>query len=1053
MGRRKPQFVDDGDSSDEGGADGGGAYEGDFADPDDRRGLRPQRKRRKRFADDYGYDEDEDGDGASGSQNRSGRPQSRPSNFLKGQKFVPATSAASADAPSPPSRSSAPSSSGSSEHSSTSGGEEEDDDDDLEQKAFEMARQPSSEQEELQLSQHAGIGSKGGPTEGERNTKRAGQSTRGGLGFRPASFVSSRHADRVSPSSQTRKEDVADGFEHRGGIGSGKGSSPQGSASQSASQRHVFPEFDSSSMHESGLPSDFGRTTQSNVAASDTFRKVQQQQQQAPTAETSSHGRKRDTFKPAGAAATGFNPAAMLAAMGWTGGGLGQSGQGMLNPIEVKLRPERAGIAFGGIREKTKQAKEEARRRGEEVSEDEDEKKARLHKERKASHLKTSKPQGAGDASAEDLRKAWTRERKPRKPRVEHRTYEQIIEEAGSTTQGDAGLGQILDARTGDVREVASISAALARHSVPSSDSSRLPELRHNLRLITDNSRKTLDSLARDGAGIAERRRWLKREQEESSRRAAQQRIELIKIQKAVELVKEIEAMGTRALADSTLELQAFDPIVGRIDSEDQAEISKWHLDEALCGALVPSFKRFAMRWAPLELATEADVLKPLMRWRKVLLGDQTDHKTVSALDRYGHPSDRRQKSAVATSMRPFEALMWHLWLPKVRSALNNDWRPHHPRAAVDLLSAWRPLLPTYLWDNVVDQILLPKIQRTTTDWEAKSSKVSLHHLIFPWLSLLKDRMDEVIAEARRRLRSTLKAWRIGEPSDGSAEPETTQDASLRHEVGRWRELFPSRHDFDSMMLTTVVPKLSSHLNKKLLIDPRQQVLAPLQRVLAWTPFLRSSMLSKILETEFLPPWLRTLHSWLLQPGADLGEVAQWYSWWKDWFQAPQQGVDLSRIKGLQRGFDKGIALIHRAIELGDVDMDERKRKLVLPDLAPGPSIPKAEPREKEKARASRVAVEPEVSFKGIVEERLTSCDLVLLSLHRSHPDTGKPLYRATKDPGFGTSRGLQQGAIFYLDDDVVWLQQPQRKDKPSSAGNAHDFAPVSIEELIKAAR
>lgn len=44
------------------------------------------------------------------------------------------------------------------------------------------------------------------------------------------------------------------------------------------------------------------------------------------------------------------------------GTGLGTEGEGIVTPIESKLRPMRAGIAHGGFKEKTKQSVAEAKR-------------------------------------------------------------------------------------------------------------------------------------------------------------------------------------------------------------------------------------------------------------------------------------------------------------------------------------------------------------------------------------------------------------------------------------------------------------------------------------------------------------------------------------------------------------------------------------------------------------------------------------------------------------------------------------------------------------------
>ena len=202
--------------------------------------------------------------------------------------------------------------------------------------------------------------------------------------------------------------------------------------------------------------------------------------------------------------------ARMLAKMGWQAGtGLGVAGEGIVTPIESKLRPQKMGIAFKGFKEKTEQSKMEAKRRGEAISDDEDE--------------ATKKSKRKAKEQAEKRSDVWKRPKKA-KVKIEHKTYEQIIAEAEEVAT--PGIGQIIDA-TGAVvrvffwpsffetyngfepREVASLADISLNAWSPSNDPTRIPEVRHNVRLIADACKSDLDGLAREAKTLQERNKFV----------------------------------------------------------------------------------------------------------------------------------------------------------------------------------------------------------------------------------------------------------------------------------------------------------------------------------------------------------------------------------------------------------------------------------------------------------------------------------------------------------------------------------------------------------------
>lgn len=140
--------------------------------------------------------------------------------------------------------------------------------------------------------------------------------------------------------------------------------------------------------------------------------------------------------------------ARMLEKMGWQAGtGLGTTGEGIVTPVESKLRPKGMGLAFKGFKEKTEQSKAEARRRGEVVSDEEEE--VRPKKGRKAK----------GQQEPAERSDAWKKPKKVKK-KIEHKTYEQIVAEAGQEAPS-AGIGPIIDATGATVRTLHPVSGKL----------------------------------------------------------------------------------------------------------------------------------------------------------------------------------------------------------------------------------------------------------------------------------------------------------------------------------------------------------------------------------------------------------------------------------------------------------------------------------------------------------------------------------------------------------------------------------------------------------------
>ena len=214
-----------------------------------------------------------------------------------------------------------------------------------------------------------------------------------------------------------------------------------------------------------------------------------------------------------------------------------------------------------------------------------------------------------------------------------------------------------------------------------------------------------------------------------------------------------------------------------------------------------------------------------------------------------------------------------------------------------------------------------------------------------------------------------------------------------------------------------VVPKLGATLREDFQVNPAQQDLKPLQDVLAWVDIIRPSILSQLLETEFFPKWLTTLHQWLIHPKASFEEVVQWYSFWKGTF--PE---DVQRMSGVERGFTKGLELMNKAIELGPA-----VSQLPRPDVRAG-GIPAAPEKARTTAKPSRTQ---EITFRSIVDDYASSHNLMFFPAGKVDEKTGHALFRVS------ASADGKGGLLVYIADDAVW------------AMDGDQYRAIPLEEMV----
>ena len=86
--------------------------------------------------------------------------------------------------------------------------------------------------------------------------------------------------------------------------------------------------------------------------------------------------------------------------------------------------------------------------------------------------------------------------------------------------------------------------------------------------------------------------------------------------------------------------------------------------------------------------------------------------------------------------MDPYDRLIWDIWMPKLRQVMS-VWSPRHCDPLVDLLECWKYLLPGWILQNILDQMVMPKLQNELENWNPTTDVVPVHKWVHPWLPLM----------------------------------------------------------------------------------------------------------------------------------------------------------------------------------------------------------------------------------------------------------------------------------------------------------------------------
>ena len=699
----------------------------------------------------------------------------------------------------------------------------------------------------------------------------------------------------------------------------------------------------------------------------------------------------------------------MMAKLGHVEGqGLGAKGQGRLAPIVTQQRPQGAGL--GAVKEKTKQAKDEEKReaafRGEVLEDSSEEERTRRRK------LKEKRKSGVTSGAGTPGGRA--------KPKF--RTAAEI-EAIAEGLEVPNVLKSIIDA-TGQEKKLLASTAGLMSSGV-----AMVPSETESMK-IARRARRDLEAFMDEWKGMKEREEFYEAEKTQLLLEVKRETAQISAMADVLNVVEELQGMGLTN-PDEEAPVKPWEEVTMKLESLEgllAEDRDAFELQEVAVAAIHPLFKSAMEHWEPLHQSIS---VVPYLHRLQHILGVRLQSDSASVVLQNGNSFSKPPNK----STTPYETMLHKYWLPRMRSAIINGWDVYDPDVLIDLIKSWEPVLPSFLLANVIDQLVFRRLTDAVTAWKPRSTHKHRRHTqpqawLFPWLEYLDEQHTNLksptglLADVKRKLKTVLTSWNLS--------------MGVLPGLDSWAQVL--QPDLNAMLVRHLLPRLARYLSENLTIDPSDQDLTPLEKVLEWKSHFSPRTLVQLLITEFFPKWHETLYVWLTSNAANFDEISQWYQWWKGTLENEmldkRRETAFNEVPEIAAEWAKGVDAINRAIDAleNGVDVSTHLEPPSLNQSAPpAPSSPIGTVSTPKVA-----AVDAPITFKDVVEDWCAENDLHMLPLRMADLQSGLPLFRIT------ASASGKGGVIVYLKGDVVWV-----RNTVVAGSEDHTFMPIALDQSL----
>ncbi|XP_059152458.1 tuftelin-interacting protein 11-like isoform X2 [Physella acuta] len=657
------------------------------------------------------------------------------------------------------------------------------------------------------------------------------------------------------------------------------------------------------------------------------------------------------------------------------GEGLGKSGQGITTPVEAVKRKGRGAVGINGPERSERSLQDFP------VKDEEEEEEKEFQKQ--LSQWKKQPLEG-----------------KKQKPKYVYKTAQEVLETGGKRRKPITGMGpkvKVIDMTGREQRVLSGYHAIGKSHDKPDEAEElveqepvvkerafSMPELMHNINILVEMAE---DDIIHNDRRLKYDRDQIVNLQHEKDRLetvVSQEEQQLKRLQTVMDLVISCENR-TKPECPDPLTLDSCAEIFKMLQQDYYEEYKIYDLPSLAIALIFPLMKSFFACWLPLRDPQYG--LMTVIEWQLLLGADES--AMVSR--------DRGQEQ---TSMDVYQKLIWDVWLPPVRATILK-WNVRETDAMISLLEAWKQALPPWILENILDQLVLPRLLQEVENWNPLTDTTPIHCWLHPWLPLMGEKLEPLYAPIRHKIANALINWH---PSDGSA----------KIILEPWFGVFRPGH-MSAFLVKNILPKLELEI-QGLTINPHQQFLDPWRWVMSWKDMMPMQSMVNMLEKTFFPKWHQVLIAWLSNM-PNYQDITKWYLGWKSQF--PENLIGHPLIK---EQFNKALEIMNRAVSGTFVPgikenmayFTHAERRIM--DSKAAPVMDSRVENETPVVKVAGASGTVPTTFKDLVERRAEQEDLLYIPMSGKTQE-GKQVYRFGK-----ASIYYDHNVVFMLDANGRWL-------------------------------